>query len=210
MREPESALAAYAFHDLKTMASTSAVIALARVALAAVRGNQRDMAEAITQQQTIDPEIGIILPWYRPLSGAILAMASVRAATDGYREYVSWCDDSQAPEAGMCTLLAARARQGILLSQPLAELSPAERRVGPAHGTHDSGRDRPDPVPVPRDGEEPHGIHLPQTQRAIPPPGTRSGRNLALTGPAARCTTTHMIWFHPQKVIPSRPSSTIV
>ena len=33
----ESALAAYAFHDLKTMASTSAVIALARVALAAVR-----------------------------------------------------------------------------------------------------------------------------------------------------------------------------
>lgn len=126
----ESALAAYAFHDLKTMASTSAVIALARVALAAVRGNQRDMAEAITQQQTIDPEIGIILPWYRPLSGAILAMASVRSGDlDGYREYVSWCDDSQAPEAGMCTLLAARARRGYSSASPLAELSPAERRV---------------------------------------------------------------------------------
>lgn len=126
----ESALATYAFHDLKTMASTSAVIALARVALAAVRGNQRDMAEAITQQQSIDPEIGIILPWYRPLSGAILAMASVRSGDlDGYREYVSWCDDSQAPEAGMCTLLAARARRGYSSASPLAELSPAERRV---------------------------------------------------------------------------------
>jgi LuxR family maltose regulon positive regulatory protein len=126
----ESALTTYAFHDLKTMASTSGVIALGRVALAAVRGNERDVAEAITQQLSIDPELGVILPWYRPMSGAILALASIRRGDlDGYREYVSWCEDSNAPAAGMCTLLTARAHRGYSSASPLAELSPAERRV---------------------------------------------------------------------------------
>jgi LuxR family maltose regulon positive regulatory protein len=100
------------------------------VALAAVRGNERDVAEAITQQLSIDPELGVILPWYRPMSGAILALASIRRGDlDGYREYVSWCEDSNAPAAGMCTLLTARAHRGYSSASPLAELSPAERRV---------------------------------------------------------------------------------
>ncbi len=126
----ESALAAYAFHDLSTMASTSGIIALGRVALAVIRGNERDAAQAITQQQAINPQLGTVMPWYRPLSGAILALASIRCGDfDGYRQYMSWCDGSEAPEAGMCTLLAARARRGYSAASPLAELSPAERRV---------------------------------------------------------------------------------
>lgn len=121
----EQAMETFAFHDLAQMTSTWAMLTLANVALASIRGRDADVREAVSQQQAVAGEAEKMFAWYRPLSAGILAYASVRLGDLGrYQEYITLCDGP-----GLCSAWAARAEQSFAAATPLTQLTPAELRV---------------------------------------------------------------------------------
>ncbi len=125
-----ASLAVYALHDLDRMQSTSGVLAIGRVALSALRGRASDTHAAIEAQNQVQPGLEELLPWYRPLAGAVLAFACTRIGDlAGYREYITWCDESANADGVLCRQWAARARREYAAMSPLQQLSPAELRV---------------------------------------------------------------------------------
>jgi LuxR family maltose regulon positive regulatory protein len=126
----EQADQVYAFHELAEMTATSGVLAIGRVARTAFRGTATDTQAAIDILQDVRPHLEPLLPWYRPLAGAVLAFVCVRTGDlEGFRRYVAWCEESDAPAAALCRRWAARARQEYAIASPLQTLSPAELRV---------------------------------------------------------------------------------
>jgi len=126
----ELANSVYAYHDLTAMTSTTGILALGRVALTTCRGTDHDLSAAIAELNRIRPDIEPLFPWYRGLAGGVLALASVRRGDFArYREYLSWCEESEAPAEATCRRWAARARQEFTAASPLSTLSPAELRV---------------------------------------------------------------------------------
>lgn len=116
----------WAFHDLAKMKTTGGILALAGVALASLRSRESDVREAIAAHRSGVDELTQVLPWYRALSGAVLAFASVRLGDHpAYHEYVSWCTKSE----GLCGQWLAKAEQEYAGATPLARLTPAEMRV---------------------------------------------------------------------------------
>lgn len=126
----ERASSVYAFHDLDLMMTTSGVLAVGRVALSAFRGSAADTQDAIRALLGVLPGLEDVIPWYRPLAGGVLAFACVHSGDmAGFREYVTWCDDSEPAEGALCRQWTARARQEYAAASPLQQLSPAELRV---------------------------------------------------------------------------------
>lgn len=120
----------YAFHELAQMTSTAGVLAIGRVARTAFRGSAADCRTAIEDLHQIRPHLEPLLPWYRPLAGAVLSFVSVRSGDlDGFHRYIVWCEESDAPADALCRQWAARARQEYATASPLQTLSPAELRV---------------------------------------------------------------------------------
>ena len=126
----QEATTSYAFHDLDEMISTTGVLRMAHVASTVFRGRVADTHTAIEALHQVRPALESAFPWFRPLCGGVLAFAAVRTGdTNGYREYATWCEDSRAPEAGLCRRLLARAEHEFAVASPLQQLSPAELRV---------------------------------------------------------------------------------
>jgi DNA-binding CsgD family transcriptional regulator len=126
-RAIEKAVEVYAFNDLQRMASTSGVLTLARVALANFR-RQSQLEELIAAHNGVREQLAPLLPWYRSLSGAVLAFVSVRRGDMlAYHRYFSWC--SGETDDALCRTWAARAQQAYAAASPLQTLSPAELRV---------------------------------------------------------------------------------
>ena len=126
----EEADSVYAFHELAQMTATSGVLAIGRVARTAFRGNPADCRTAIDDLHGIRPHLEPLLPWYRPLAGAVLSFVSVRSGDlDGFHRHIAWCEGSDAPADALCRQWAARARQEYATASPLQTLSPAELRV---------------------------------------------------------------------------------
>lgn len=116
----------WAFNDLAKMKSTQGVLALAQVAAASLRGRESDLRAAMDAHRAGLDELSQVLGWYRGLSGAVLAFASVRLGDHaGYREYMSWCTCSE----GLPGQWAAKAEQEYASTTPLSRLTPAELRV---------------------------------------------------------------------------------
>jgi LuxR family maltose regulon positive regulatory protein len=125
----ERAGGVYAFHDLSEMGSSSGMLFLATVALTVRRGQRADVEVALAQQAGIRAELEAVFPWYRPLSGAVLADVSMRLGdVASYHEYLQWCQTSVAHK-GLCQEWAAMARRRYAAASPLAHLTPAELRV---------------------------------------------------------------------------------
>ena len=60
----------------------------------------------------------------------VCAFASVETGDmEGFRRYITWCDDSAGPADALSRQWAARARQAYAAASPLQHLSPAELRV---------------------------------------------------------------------------------
>jgi DNA-binding CsgD family transcriptional regulator len=126
----ERAVSVYAFHDLERMLTTSGVLAIGRVALFALRGGAADIREAIAAVNAALPGLADLMPWYRPLAGGVLAFACAHTGDmDGFRQYVTWCDETETADSALCRLWASRARQEHAVASPLQQLSPAELRV---------------------------------------------------------------------------------
>jgi len=89
----EEAQRVFAFNHLSDMKSTSGVLAIGLVALSGFRGNASDTRTAITALDTTRSRLEPLLPWYRPLAGAVCAHASIlRGDVDAYRRYIAECD----------------------------------------------------------------------------------------------------------------------
>lgn len=122
----QQAMDVMAFHDLVDMSTTSAVVALANVATAAVRGRESDIRAAMDVLEQLRIEAQKVLAWYGPLSGAVLAFACARIGDqEGYRLHRSWCADAD----GLIGMWRTRADQQFAATTPLTALTPAELRV---------------------------------------------------------------------------------
>lgn len=121
----ERALEIFGVQNLDQMVSTTGVVALAKVAMTCLRGRDADVRAAVAQQASVASEVQLILGWYKPLSGGILALASLRLGDlAGYHEHISWCG-----QEAVCQAWQARARREHAATTPLAVLTPAELRV---------------------------------------------------------------------------------
>ncbi len=126
----EAARSAFAFHDLAEMTATAGLLTIAEVAWTAFRGRATDTTRAIANLERIRPGLEALLPWYRPLAGAVCAFASVEAGDlAGFHRFIARCDGSGGPADALCRQWASRARQAYAAASPLQELSPAELRV---------------------------------------------------------------------------------
>lgn len=125
----EQASAVYAFRDLSEMASSSGLMALGRVGLASRRGREADVREAMAAQADVRAGLEETFPWYRSLSGVVLAEVSARLGDTGaYHYYLGWCDERFAG-GGLCESWATMARQEHAARTPLSVLTPSELRV---------------------------------------------------------------------------------
>ena len=126
----EAAQQIYAFHDLRPMVSTTGILALAEAGLRAFRGRPADARSASAHLDRMCALLEPVFPWFRPLSGGILAFVCARHGDlEGFQRYIRWCDESESVSGGLCQRWAARARQEYAASSPLRDLSPAELRV---------------------------------------------------------------------------------
>jgi LuxR family maltose regulon positive regulatory protein len=120
-----SAVDMFKLHDLGQMSSTAAFVALARVALANRGGASREVHLRVRENVTLNQEIQKILPWFRPLSAAVLAFAGAQVGDFvSYEQHASWYANE-----GLCGLWAAKAEQAKSARGPLSLLTPAEQRV---------------------------------------------------------------------------------
>jgi LuxR family maltose regulon positive regulatory protein len=125
----EQARRDYAFHDLREMRSASGILFLATVALVARRGSVADVEQALAEQARVRAQLEAVFPWYRPLSGGVLAEVSIRLGDRaGYREYLTWCEPLTT-YGGLCEAWATMARREYAAASPLMGLTPAELRV---------------------------------------------------------------------------------
>lgn len=116
----------WAFHDLAKMKSTGALLRLASVALASLRGREQEVRQAIAVHLSGLDEISGVFAWYRPLSGAVLAFASARIVDhSSYHEYLSWCHSRE----GLFGQWVGMAELEYASTTPLSHLTPAEVRV---------------------------------------------------------------------------------
>jgi LuxR family maltose regulon positive regulatory protein len=126
----EEAQRAFAFNHLSDMKSTSGVLAIGLVALSAFRGSASDTRTAITALDTTRSRLEPLLPWYRPMAGAVCALASIRRGdVDAYRRFIAECELRAEEPLSLCRLWAERAEGEYAASSPLQKLSPAEMRV---------------------------------------------------------------------------------
>lgn len=126
----ETGAEVYAFHDLSEMATSAAVLSLARAALASLRGGSGAVRQALLQQRAVHTEVESILPWYGPLSASVLADVSVRLDdSPAHHEYVSMGERSPLGAMGLCRQWLSLARRHHAEASPLSVLTPAELRV---------------------------------------------------------------------------------
>lgn len=126
----EAAQSVYARHDLGRMATTTGVLALAKVTRCAVRGTEGETRTATVELNRITALLDPVFPWYRPLAGAVLAFADVRLGDlEAFQRHSSWIERSQEASPGLCDGWLARARREYQARSPLRDLSPAELRV---------------------------------------------------------------------------------
>lgn len=126
----ERAVEIFAFHDLSQLATSSALLSLARVALTSWRGRECDVREAMAQHAQVRSDVESVLPWYGPLSAAVLAEVAVRLEDlDLYQENLRTAERSCLVTDGLCQKWASLARRRHAASSPLSALTPAELRV---------------------------------------------------------------------------------
>ena len=122
--------ALYMRHDLSQMLPVAALVALGDVALESVRGGRARVLLAIAEQRRMWDRVEHVLPWYDPLSHAVLANVMCRLGdANACREHLAGCDGSTYPVEGLVGQWAAAARLHHDASSPLAALTAAESRV---------------------------------------------------------------------------------
>lgn len=126
----ERACRIHARHDLSQMSSSSGILAIARVALAAQRGRDAEVREAMAVQAALSASVEPLFGWYRPLSSAVLADVAVRIGDNAlHTENLRTCEASGLAGSGLVQAWVSLARRHHAATSPLSVLTPAELRV---------------------------------------------------------------------------------